>query len=190
MQEWIDRMALTDLVMQYCRGCDRRDFALVRSLYHDDAIDDHGAFFCGNPDEFVAWMPEVTSRWALTRHSVSNSLFTINGDEAEGEHYIEAWHRSHGPDTKQMIVLGRCLDRYARRDGVWKYTYRKLVIDHGWTVPVDVNSLEVILKGAPNGRADNDDPSFAFPLLAQLSGPMSTRVSELDVTRSDSPDGR
>ncbi len=170
MQEWIDRMALTDLVMRYCRGCDRRDFALVRSLYHDDAIDDHGAFFRGSPDEFIALMPEATAHWELTRHSLSNSLFVINGDEAEGEHYVEAWHRSFGPDTKQLIVLGRFLDRYERRDGVWKYTYRKLVLDHGWTVSVDVPSLEQILKGSPSGSADNDDPSFSFPLLAKLSG--------------------
>lgn len=170
MQEWIDRMALTDLVMRYCRGCDRRDFALVRSLYHDDAIDDHGGFFCGSADEFVARMPEATAHWELTRHSLSNSLFVINGDEAEGEHYIEAWHRSYGPNTQQMIVLGRFLDRYARRDGVWKYTYRKLVLDHGWTVPVDVQLLGQILQGSPNGSTDDSDPSFSFPLLARLSG--------------------
>ena len=67
MQEWLDRIALTDLVMRYCRACDRRDFAQVRTLYHDDAIDDHGAMFRGSPDEFVAWLPEVTSHWCSAR---------------------------------------------------------------------------------------------------------------------------
>ena len=69
----LDRIALTDLVMRYCRGIDRRDFALVRSLYHDDAIDDHGAMFCGGPDDFVRWLPDMMAQWEATIHSISVS---------------------------------------------------------------------------------------------------------------------
>ena len=43
LQTLIDKQALAELVHSYCRACDRRDFALVRTLYHDDAIDDHGS---------------------------------------------------------------------------------------------------------------------------------------------------
>ena len=168
-QPLLDRIALHDLVMRYCRGCDRRDFALVRSLYHDDAIDDHGAMFKGGADAFVAWLPEVTAHWHLTRHSISNSLFVIDGDRAEGEHYVEAWHRTHGPDAKLFIALGRYLDRYERRDGEWKFTYRSLVFDHGSIVPVDQKAVDRMSADAPNGRADRDDPSFGYPLLAGLS---------------------
>ena len=168
-QPYHDRMALHDLVMRYCRGCDRRDFALVRSLYHDDAIDDHGAMFSGGPDAFVAWLHEATAHWDLTRHSISNSLFVIDGDRAEGEHYVEAWHRTRGPEAKQFIVLGRYLDRYERREGVWKFSYRSLVFDHGSIVPVDEGVMEYMSKDAPNGRMDRADPSFSYPLLASLS---------------------
>ena len=167
-QAWIDRLQLQDLVMRYCRGCDRRDFALVRSLYHDDAIDDHGAMFKGGPDEFVAWLPQATAHWDLTRHSISNSLFVIDGDRAEGEHYVEAWHRTPAPDARMFIVLGRYLDRYERRDGVWKFLHRSLVFDHGSIVPVDQESMNRMSKDAPNGRPDRTDPSFSYPLLAGL----------------------
>lgn len=167
-QQLLDRVALHDLVMRYCRGCDRRDFALVRSLYHDDAIDDHGSMFTGGPDAFVAWLPEATAPWDLTRHSISNSLFVIDGDRAEGEHYVEAWHRTHGPDARLVVVLGRYLDRYERRDGVWKFSYRSLVFDHGSIQPVDEEEMEMMRKDAPNGRSDRDDPSFSYSLLAGL----------------------
>lgn len=169
MQEWKDRMALTDLVLRYCRGCDRRDFGLVRSLYHDDATDDHGAMFHGGPNAFIAWLPEAPAHWSLTRHSISNMLFVIDGDQAEGEHYVEAWHRTYGPDARQYIALGRYLDRYERRASIWKFSYRSLVLDHGSVVPVDREALERMAKDAPNGRTDGQDPSFAFPLLASLS---------------------
>ena len=43
LQTLLDKQALAELVYGYCRACDRRDFALVRTLYHDDAIDDHGS---------------------------------------------------------------------------------------------------------------------------------------------------
>ena len=79
----LDQMAIRDLVMRYCRGCDRRDFALVRALYHDDAIDDHGSMFKGNPDDFVAWLPQAMAPWELTIHSISNSLIVVDPDDTD-----------------------------------------------------------------------------------------------------------
>ena len=67
-RELLDHAALRDLVMRYCRGIDRRDFALVRACYHDDAIDDHGGMFHGSADDYVVWVAEVlkskTFDWA------------------------------------------------------------------------------------------------------------------------------
>ncbi|AZI34930.1 nuclear transport factor 2 family protein [Caenibius tardaugens] len=103
VQSLLDQIALRDLVMRYCRGCDRRDFALVRSLYHDDAIDDHGTMFKGTPDEFVAWLPEAMAPWELTIHSISNSLFVVDGDYAEGEHHARAYHRTHPPSARSLL---------------------------------------------------------------------------------------
>ena len=43
MDEVRDRMALQHLVTAYGHGIDRRDYGLLASLYHDDAVDDHSA---------------------------------------------------------------------------------------------------------------------------------------------------
>ena len=94
--------------------------------------------------------------------------FGCDGDRAEGEHYVEAWHRTPGPDARLVIVLGRYLDRYERRDGIWKFSYRSLVFDHGSIQPVDEEEMEMMRKDAPNGRSDRGDPSFAYSLLAGL----------------------
>ncbi len=164
----LDRIALTDLVMRYCRGIDRRDFALVRSLYHDDAIDDHGAMFCGGPDDFVRWLPDMMAQWEATIHSISNSLFAIEGDTAEGEHLVTAFHRTHPPERKEFTVWGRYLDTYQRRDGVWKFSRRSLVFDHGRITPVDEDSFAMMGNDAVHGRANRFDPSWQMPLLAGL----------------------
>jgi hypothetical protein len=170
MQEWLDRIALADLVALYCRGCDRRDFDLVRSLYHDDAIDDHGAMFRGGPDAFVAWLPQAMAPWELTRHSLSNSVFAIEGDEAEGEHHVVAYHRTWPPERSEYIVHGRYLDRYSRRNGRWRFTHRSLVFDHGEIRQVDEDGFARIGADARHGRADGDDPSWKLTLLTHRRG--------------------
>jgi len=163
------QVALRDLVMRYCRGCDRRDFALVRSLYHDDAIDEHGTMFRGGPDEFVAWLPEAMAQWELTVHTIANSLFAVEGDRAEGEHHVRAYHRTLLPDRRELIVHGRYLDRYERRDGTWKFTHRSLVFDHGEMRAVDEAAMRALGGEAPAGTSGRDDPSWTYELLARLA---------------------
>lgn len=167
-QALLDQVALRDLVMRYCRGCDRRDFALVRSLYHDDAVDDHGSMFKGSPDEFVAWLPKVMAHWELTIHSITNSLFAVDGDVAEGEHHVRAYHRTFPPKRKEYIVYGRYLDRYERREGQWKFIRRELVFDQGNIREVDEESFGQLAGDANAGTADRSDPSWKFSLLAGL----------------------
>ena len=167
-QDALDRVALTDLVMRYCRGVDRRDFALVRSLYWDDAVDRHGAMFEGGPDAFVAWLPTVMAGFELTAHRITNSLFAVRGDAAEGEHYAIAYHRTPPPERRELIVGGRYLDRYARREGVWKFAERRLAFDHGEVRAVDEAAFAQLGVDAPHGTPGRDDPSWSLPLLAAL----------------------
>src|SRR5580658_4750031 len=97
LQQLIDKQALHELVLRYCRACDRRDFAQLRTLYHDDAIDDHGAMFCGTADEYLAWLPAVMANFEATVHSISNALFEVRGEAAQGELYTVAYHRTRPP---------------------------------------------------------------------------------------------
>ena len=52
LETLIAKQEITDVVYAYARGIDRLDFELVRSCYHPDAYDDHGAFK-GNVDDFI-----------------------------------------------------------------------------------------------------------------------------------------
>ena len=53
LQLMLDKMALHELVQNYCRAVDRRDYALLESVYHPDSIDDHSPMFKGSGPEFV-----------------------------------------------------------------------------------------------------------------------------------------
>lgn len=160
LQQLIDKQALRELVLTYCRACDRRDFALLRSLYHDDAIDDHGAMFCGSPDAYVAWLPGVLANFAATVHSISNALFVVAGEHAQGELYTLAYHRTHPPQARDIVIGGRYLDHYERRAGEWKFLRRSLALDFCRMEAVDPAAYQEFAAGAPAGRTDLEDPSY------------------------------
>ena len=172
LQSLIDKQALAELVHTYCRACDRRDFALLRTLYHDDAIDDHGTMFRGSADEFLAWLPSVMANFEATVHSITNTLFIVRGDEAQGELYTHAYHRTPVPDAREIIIGGRYLDRYARRAGSWKFLHRSLALDWVRVEAVDASAYREFAAGAPPGRIDAGDPSYlALPFFARSTSP-------------------
>lgn len=149
-----DRAEIADLLALYCRGLDRRDEATLRAIYHDDATEDRGeGLFIGPAQEWVGWTLSVLPVFALTQHCILNSLVDIEGDVAHGETYFNAYHRFEAPAEgedrsgipediawpeggTEVILAGRYLDRFERRDGVWKIAYRKMVCDWCRTQPV------------------------------------------------------
>ena len=123
----LERVALQHLVYAYCHATDRRDFALLRSLYTDDAIDDHGAFY-GPVDDFIPWFRDSLAVFEATAHNVLNTLFVVDGDLAQGEIRAIAYHRLAGART-EISAGGRYVDRYQKTDGAWRFAYRSFVID-------------------------------------------------------------
>ena len=92
VDELLDQQAIRDVLIRYTRGIDRMDPDLVRSCYHPDAHDDHGAFR-GGTEEFVAWFQEALSFFERTMHFVGNQLVEVDGDVARAESYCVAYHR-------------------------------------------------------------------------------------------------
>jgi SnoaL-like domain len=160
LQTLLDKQALTELVMSYCRACDRRDFALLGTLYHEDAVDDHGAMFRGSARDYLAWLPPVLAQFESTVHSISNALFVVDGAHAQGELYTLAYHRTHSPQAREIFIGGRYFDRYERRDGAWKFLHRSLALDWCRVSEVDPLAYGEFAAGAPPGRADAQDPSY------------------------------
>ena len=128
----LDEREIERRLVEYCRGVDRGDAALVASVYHPDATDDHGSFR-GLGVDFAAYVTRrLTERFDATTHTISNTLIEFTGpDSADVESHVCAHHRrtdDHG------VVLetfgGRYVDRFERRDGAWKIAARTVV--HEW----------------------------------------------------------
>ena len=120
---------IRELCAIYCRALDRLDRDLLRSVYFDDAVESRG-FYEGGPDGFVDLAINVLKRHDANQHMLGQISIELDGDCAYGEVYFQAFHRyKENGDDKDFWVGGRYIDRYERRDGIWKIAYRSEIND-------------------------------------------------------------
>jgi hypothetical protein len=168
LAELLDKQAIHEVVLRYCRGVDRQDEALVRSCYHPDATDTHGSFH-GTVDEFVTWAFRLLGRYEATMHLVANHLTTLAGDAAVAETYGVAHHRSADPDPRRNLTVGfRYVDRFERRDGGPWLIARRVATSEWVSAPAE-GSRWPIPESDVRGRLGADDPLYA--MLAELPSP-------------------
>lgn len=143
------REQIRDRLHLYCKGIDRRDYALVRSCFSDDHQHDHNGFN-GSPDEFVSAVAGLLAKLPATHHSISNVHITLSDDGLRAKteasfiayHLIEAGHAEGMPiptggKATDWIVAGRYLDELELRDGKWLIVKRLGV--HDWERYAEAN---------------------------------------------------
>jgi ketosteroid isomerase-like protein len=171
LQEMIDEFQLRKLVHAYCRAVDRGDIAALRDLYHRDAVDAHGGFSTGSVDQFFQQLAAARPYIRTMQHNITTVNFAIAGHSAEGEIYTIAFHTLAGKERDvDVVVGGRYLDKYEKRDGVWKLIERTIVTD--WARVKDPSSLDMshsITKDTLKGALDETDPSYQF--FSLFAGP-------------------
>jgi len=164
LEALLDRQAIVELVHSYARAADRRDHAALRALYHEGATDDHGGFFKGLAEDFIRELPRIQAPMLILHHNVTTINIAIEGDYAEGEIYVLAYHQVETDrGAIDLLIGGRYLDRYAKRDGHWKFTYRMVLAD--WATLRDPSVVDLrtpLVEGSHIGRRDETDPAHAF----------------------------
>ena len=171
LRELADREAIRHLVPAYCRAVDRRDFALLRTLYHPEAIDDHTPYYCGPASEFIAQLPQIMAVNRVTSHQITNLLVQLDGDCAEGEVGVLAYHlmeTESGP--VDFLVGGRYLDHYVRSADGWQFMRRKIVLDWSDRKPSGFDPAVAREHGAVVGEAGPADPSYGYFRLFPRGG--------------------
>jgi SnoaL-like domain len=147
----------------YCRGVDRRDYALVRSCYDDRATDDHGKYR-GPVDGFITFLQTELDRFTRTMHFVGNVIVDVTGDTAWSEAYTIAFHRlvpAVGNQESDYICGLRYLDRHTRRDGKWRIAERRCIYEWSRVDPVETGST--FPDGFAMGQSFPNDIVYATP---------------------------
>jgi hypothetical protein len=154
IQALLDKQAITEQLIRYCRGVDRLDRALLESVYWPEAVDYHGAF-TGGVTAFIDYVFDLLKD-ATTQHSLGNVLIEfIDETHARAESYVEAYHEM-GDHVE--VVHGRYIDLWEKRGADWRIRDRIVAID---TDLVDDNRTDWIAgryKDTKNrgGKKPND----------------------------------
>jgi hypothetical protein len=159
--EVADRLAIYDVLVQHCRGVDRADGDILRSAYWPDAEVAYGGFD-GNAHTFCAMLPKAIRAYARTQHCIGNVAIELAGDVAHVETYVTAHHyaEAEGGD-REMIFLGRYLDRMEKRGNVWKIAHRRVVMDWNRNVAASAHWAGPPFDGLARGARQPDDPLYA-----------------------------
>jgi hypothetical protein len=129
------RLAIEDTLKRFARGVDRKDWALVRSAYHEGAVDLHG-FFNGPADELVRIVERMHEKQDHSMHFISNILIEFTAaDRALVESYVLVFQRflagadgvKPGTAGVRKLATARYVDRFEARRGDWRIAHRTLV---------------------------------------------------------------
>ena len=136
--EAADRLAIRELVEAYAYCADQRDAAGQMALFTPDT---HFVVYMDAKDPTPS--QELHSRKALapvfadldqyqaTMHFVGQStILSLTENHATGQAYCLAHHLTvDGDHRRLMIATLRYLDTFAKVDGTWLFTERRLYVD-------------------------------------------------------------
>ncbi|MGV9915068.1 nuclear transport factor 2 family protein [Streptomyces tendae] len=163
------RARILDIGARYARGVDRVDGDLLRTCFHPDSRHKHGRFeglswdFC---DEIVKMVGVLEH----TQHHIATRSVTVDGDHASAELYWIAYHKvgdagwfawPWAEPGDVLVIGGRYLDRYERRDGEWRISYRRGM--HEWETYAQPLARRAE-KFPPDrmGQRDRSDPVYLW----------------------------
>ncbi len=157
MTELEDKAAIRDVLSRYCRGLDRMDKDMARSVFAAQCSANYYDMYKGTGHGFIDWVWESHRSMETHSHQITNVLIELNGDSAVSEAYVTVVLQQQRPSgAVEIQVRSRYLDRWSKRDGRWLIVEREHVMDAQSEIP-----LQAISKSAES-RRDRDDASFRF----------------------------
>jgi len=135
LQELLDKQAIQELIARYSRTLDWVDDAGQAGCYWPDAAIDYG-FFKGTAADFVPVVMAVERSTGRRWHLLSSLAVKLtSATTAEGECYGIALgfrREDEAEPYRGNMYGGRYLDQYEKRDGEWRISSRRYIMD--WTM--------------------------------------------------------
>jgi hypothetical protein len=161
LREMLDHFHIRKVLAEYCRGSDRADESLMRSVYAAESWDDHGIVQADGAEFSRVMCQMVIDTTDTMSHTLGQSLITVDGDEAGAETYFIAVALDGGADGKPCCnqLGGRFVDKLVRENGQWKIRHRVVMRD--WSVAIPVTTDWESSKTLKPGERSSTDVSYA-----------------------------
>jgi 3-phenylpropionate/cinnamic acid dioxygenase small subunit len=122
---------ISDVLIRYASGIDRRDWALFRTCFTDDCDVDYGDIGSwSSVDEITEWMTAVHEPCGHTMHRMTNIAIEAEGEgRARASSYVDAV-LMNGDNTSGMRAVGFYDDELVRTDEGWRIARRRYTMVH------------------------------------------------------------
>lgn len=119
-----DRADITDTLVRYATGIDRRDWVAFRSCFTDDCVLDYGQIgtFDG-VDAVTAFMEQSHAMAGHTMHRLSNIVIDLDGDRAVARTYVDGLILA-ADNTSGVNAVGFYDDELVRTEQGWRIARR------------------------------------------------------------------
>jgi len=147
IEQLLAKDEIRDVIYRWMNAVDRKNWAVIPTLFHEDAYDDHGMYKGGVPG-LMEWLPQRHAHILRSVHHVGNILIEFDGDNAYVETYILAYQEYVVPPTDKsphifaalgekpptdgvvkVLFPARYVDRFERRSGRWRIAHRITVFE-------------------------------------------------------------
>lgn len=179
LEELSARLEIQDVLFRYCRGIDRRDKGLLRSVYWPDAVDrrSYGPPDAG-PREFADRVIDGFGDLpAYSQHHITNVFIDL--DLTRGVARVESYNlvmhpvgpetslvlATTDPDNHLRVMGGRALDRFERREGEWRIARRVMLVDWSRDDLAGRPLFDEASHGLTSGGLDSDPSYTVLPTL-------------------------
>lgn len=124
-----DRADITDVLVRYATGIDRRDWDLFRTIWTDDVDANYGRGIghFRSADEITDFMSASHAVMGSTWHRLSNFSIEVDGDRARARTYVHAVLNVDREDPERwMDVIGHYDDELVRAPDGWRIAHRRV----------------------------------------------------------------
>ncbi|KQH81228.1 MULTISPECIES: nuclear transport factor 2 family protein [Mycobacterium] len=120
-----DRDDISDLLVRYATGIDRRDWSLFRTVFTEDCQLDYGEIGAwSGVDAVTDFMEKVHAMAGHTLHRLTNQAIDVDGDNAVARTYVDALIMA-ADNTSGVNGIGFYDDEMVRTRQGWRIARRR-----------------------------------------------------------------
>ena len=125
MTEHEDRQDISDVLLRYATGIDRRDWTVFRSAFTQDCELDYGEIGTWHGvDAVTDFMEKSHAMAGHTMHRLTNQVITVDGDVAVARTYVDGLI-IFGENDSGVNAVGFYDDDVVRTDAGWRIARRR-----------------------------------------------------------------